>query len=312
MNLQQFRFVRETIRRDFNLTAAAKSLYTSQPGVSKAIMEFEQELGVQIFERHGKRIKGLTKPGHAVAEVVERINHEIDNLKRVSDEYARRDQGRLVIACTHTQARYALPAVIPAFREQFPKVKLALAEGSPTQLADMLLNGQADLAIATESLAQTPGLASVPCYRWQHAVVFTPDHPLAKRYDANGTLTLADLAEFPIVTYDLAFSGRRHIDESFASAGLQPEIVLAAIDADVIKTYVSLGLGIGIIAAMAHDPKQDQGLQCAPAGHLFGQQTARVAVRQGEFLRDYVYTFISMLAPDLKPAEIRALIRPNI
>uniref|UniRef100_UPI00405599D0 LysR substrate-binding domain-containing protein n=1 Tax=Orrella sp. TaxID=1921583 RepID=UPI00405599D0 len=185
-------------------------------------------------------------------------NFKIGETQAVKDEYARRDQGRLVIACTHTQARYALPAVIPAFREQFPKVKLALAEGSPTQLADMLLNGQADLAIATESLAQTPGLASVPCYRWQHAVVFTPDHPLAKRYDANGTLTLADLAEFPIVTYDLAFSGRRHIDESFASAGLQPEIALAAIDADVIKTYVSLGLGIGIIAAMAHDPKQDQ------------------------------------------------------
>jgi len=311
MNLQQFRFVRETIRRNFNLTEAAKSLYTSQPGVSKAIMEFEQELGVQIFERHGKRIKGLTRPGQAVAQVVERINREIENLKKVSDEYAKRDQGSLVIACTHTQARYALPKVIPAFREQFPKVRLALSEGSPTQLADMVLQGQADLAIATESLAQTPGLASVPCYRWQHAIVFKPDHPLAQRYSKSKTLTLADLAEFPIVTYDLGFSGRRNIDEAFGSAGLQPDVVLAAIDADVIKTYVEVGLGIGIIAGIAYDPEQDHTLLSAPAGHLFGQQTSRVAVRQGEFLRDYVYTFISMLAPDLKPEEVRALIRPN-
>jgi LysR family transcriptional regulator, cys regulon transcriptional activator len=311
MNLQQFRFVRETIRRNFNLTEAAKSLFTSQPGVSKAIMEFEQELGVQIFERHGKRIKGLTRPGQAVAQVVERINREIENLKKVSDEYAKRDQGSLVIACTHTQARYALPKVIPAFREQFPKVRLALAEGSPTQLADMVLQGQADLAIATESLAQTPGLASVPCYRWQHAIVFKPGHPLAQLYSKNKTLTLADLVEFPIVTYDLGFSGRRNIDEAFGSAGLQPDVVLAAIDADVIKTYVEVGLGIGIIAGIAYDPQQDHNLLSAPAGHLFGQQTSRVAVRQGEFLRDYVYTFISMLAPDLKPEEVRALIRPN-
>ncbi len=311
MNVQQFRFVRETIRQGFNLTQAAKTLHTSQPGVSKAIMEFEQEIGVQIFERHGKRIKGLTRPGQAVAAVVERINHEIENLKKVSDEYAKQDQGSLVVACTHTQARYALPAIIAGFREQFPKVKLALSEGSPTQLAQMVLEGQADLAIATESLAQTPGLASLPCYRWSHAVVFKPTHPLAKRHASKGTLTLADLAEFPIVTYDLGFSGRRNIDEAFQTAGLSPEIVLAAIDADVIKTYVDVGLGIGIIAGMAHDSKQDRELVCVPVGHLFGEQTARVAVRQGEFLRDYVYTFIAMLAQELKPQEIRALLRPS-
>lgn len=312
MNIQQFRFVRETIRRNFNLTEAAKALYTSQPGVSKAIMEFEQELGVQIFERHGKRIKGLTKPGQAVATVVERINREIENLRKVSDEFAKRDQGSLVIACTHTQARYALPAVIPAFRDKFPKVRLALAEGSPTQLADMVLQGEADLAIATESLAQTAGLASVPCYRWEHAVVCRPDHPLALLWEKHQKITLADLVDYPIVTYDLAFSGRRNIDDAFHSAGLQPDIVLAAIDADVIKTYVGVGLGIGIIAAMAYDPAQDKGLVSIPVGHLFGKQTSRVAVRAGEFLRDYVYTFIGMLAPDLKASEIRALIRPSI
>lgn len=312
MNLQQFRFVRETIRRDFNLTEAAKSLYTSQPGVSKSIMEFEQELGVQIFERHGKRIKGLTRPGQAVAQVIERISREIENLKRVSDEYARRDQGNLVIACTHTQARYTLPPVIAAFRQRFPKVRLALAEGSPTQLADMVLQCQADLAIATESLAQTPGLVSVPCYRWEHAIVFKPDHPLARRAKSAGKVTLAELAESPIVTYDPAFSGRRNIDDAFSSAGLTPDIVLAAIDADVIKTYVHVGLGIGIIAAMAYDPKKDEQLRSLPAGHLFGQQTSRVAVRQGEFLRDYVYTFIEMVAPEMSGAEIRAIIRPRL
>lgn len=312
MNLQQFRFVRETIRRNFNLTEASKALFTSQPGVSKAIMEFEQELGVQIFERHGKRIKGLTKPGQAVAQVVERINREVENLKKVSQEYAKRDQGSLVIACTHTQARYALPQVIPAFRAQFPKVRLALAEGSPTQLAKMVLEGEADLAIATESLAQTPGLASVPCYRWEHAAVCKPDHPLAKHWKKTGSVNLADLAQYPIVTYDFAFSGRRNIDDAFGSAGLQPDIVLAAIDADVIKTYVDVGLGIGIIAAMAYDPLQDKGLVKIPVGHLFGKQTSRVAVRAGEFLRDYVYTFIGMLAPDLKQSEISALLRPKL
>lgn len=312
MNLQQFRFVRETIRRNFNLTEASKALYTSQPGVSKAIMEFEQELGVEIFERHGKRIKGLTKPGQAVAQVVERINREIENLRKVSDEYAKRDQGSLVIACTHTQARYALPAVIPGFRAQFPKVRLALAEGSPTQLADMVLQGEADLAIATESLAQTPGLASVPCYSWEHVVVCRPDHPLAQPTAKKHKATLAELANYPIVTYDRAYSGRGKIDDAFSSAGLQPDIVLAAIDADVIKTYVEVGLGIGIIAGMAYDPKQDRGLVSIPAGHLFGTQTSRVAVRSGEFLRDYVYTFIGMLAPELKSAEIRALLRPKL
>lgn len=308
MNLQQFRFVRETIRRNFNLTEAAKSLYTSQPGVSKAIMEFEQELGVQIFERHGKRIKGLTRPGHAVAEVVERINREIENLRRVSDEYARRDQGSLTIACTHTQARYALPKVIPAFRERFPKVHLALAEGSPTQAADMVLRGEADVAIATESLAQTPGLSSVACYRWEHSVVCKSDHPLLEKYARTGELELGDLTQYPVVTYDLAFSGRRNIDDAFLQAGLTPDIVLAAVDADVIKTYVDVGLGIGIIASMAYDPLQDDHLRSIPAGHLFGQQTTRVAVKSGEFLRDYVYTFIGMMAPDLDESEIRNLL----
>lgn len=300
MNLQQFRFVRETIRCNFNLTEAARSLYTSQPGVSKSIIELEDELGVKIFERHGKRIRGLTKPGAAVAEVVHRIMLEIDNLKKVSDEFARHDEGDLIIACTHAQARYILPRVIPAFRDRFPKVRLALAEGSPPHLASMVLHEQADLAIATETLAEIPGLATLPVYDWEHTIVVRPDHPLAQLTSSQANaVTLQQLAEFPIVTYDHAFSGRTTIDEVFAENKITPDIVLAAIDADVIKTYVDVGLGIGIIAGMAFDPRRDKGLVGLPAGHLFGTHVTRVAVKSGVFQRDYVYTLMEMLSPEL-------------
>ncbi|MFA7623660.1 MAG: LysR substrate-binding domain-containing protein, partial [Pusillimonas sp.] len=247
MNLQQFRFVRETIRRNFNLTEAARTLFTSQPGVSKSIIELEDELGIKIFERHGKRIRGLTKPGAAVAQVVERIMREVDNLKKVSDEFAQRDEGGLVIGCTHAQARYLLPQVIPGFRAQFPKVRVSLAEGNPTTLARMVLHEQADLAIATESLAHTPGLAALPVYEWEHVLVVKPDHPLTGLTSSQArSLSLEQLAQYPIVTYDRQFSGRRTIDEVFAQKGIQPDIVLEAIDADVIKTYVDVGLGVGI------------------------------------------------------------------
>jgi LysR family cys regulon transcriptional activator len=310
MNLQQFRFVRETIRRDFNLTEAARMLYTSQPGVSKAIIEFEDELGIKIFERHGKRIKGLTKPGLAVSHVIDNIMREVDNLKKVSDEFARRDEGGLVIGCTHTQARYLLPRVIPAFRKQFPKVRLSLAEGSPAQLAQMVLHEQADIALATESLALTPGLATLPVYTWQHTVVVRHDHPLAELTStAAKNLTLEQLAAYPIVTYERAFTGRSTIDEVFASKAIHPDIVLEAIDADVIKTYVDVGLGIGIIAGVAYDPRRDTNLIGLPVGHLFGTHTTRVGVKSGVFLRDYVYTLIEMLAPALTREVVAAAVQ---
>ncbi len=309
MNIQQFRFVRETIRRNFNLTEAAKSLYTSQPGVSKSIIELEEELGIQIFERHGKRIKGLTKPGEAVAEVVNRIMSEIDNLKKVSEDFARHDEGDLVVACTHAQARYILPKVIPTFRKKFPKVRVSLAEGSPPALAQMVLHEQADLAIATETLAQTEGLSALPVYDWDHAIVIRPDHPLAELTSPQAkVISLEQIAQYPIITYDHAFSGRRTIDEVFESANVKPDIVLSAIDADIIKTYVDVGLGIGIIAGMAFDPRRDKGLIGIPAGHLFGTHTTRVAVKSNVFLRDYVYTFIEMLSADLtRPVVDKAL-----
>lgn len=300
MNLQQFRFVRETIRQNYNLTEAARALYTSQPGVSKAIIELEDELGIKIFERHGKRLKGLTRPGEAVAQVIDRIMREVDNLRRVSDDFARHDEGALVIACTHAQARYLLPKVIPDFRARFPKVHMSLAEGSPPALAQMVLHEEADIAIATETLSYTPGLVTLPVYSWQHTVVVRPDHPLAdlpaNRADA---LNLKELAKYPIVTYDKAFSGRGAIDEAFSSANLTPDIVLEAIDADVIKTYVDVGLGIGIIAGMAFDPRRDKGLVGLPAGHLFGTHSTRVAVKEGAFMRDYIYVLLEMLNSEL-------------
>jgi len=312
MNLQQLRFVRETIRRQFNLTEAARVLYTSQPGVSKAIIEFEDELGIKIFERHGKRIKGLTRPGVSVAQVIERIMHEIDNLKKVSDEFARHNEGGLTIGCTHAQARYALPHVIPAFKAKFPKVRVSLAEGSPPHLAEMVLHEHADVAIATETLAVTPGLTTLPVYTWEHTVVVRPDHPLTElKSSAARNLSLAQLAQYPIVTYDRAFSGRCTIDEAFAAQAIEPDIVLEAIDADVIKTYVDVGLGIGIIAGMAFDPRRDKGLVGLPVGHLFGTHTTRVALKSGSFLRNYVYVFLEMLAPSLTPAVVREALQAS-
>jgi LysR family cys regulon transcriptional activator len=311
MNLQQFRFVRETIRRNFNLTEAARTLYTSQPGVSKSIIEFEDELGIKIFERHGKRLKGLTKPGVAVAAVIDRIMREVDNLKKVSDEFAQRDEGALVIACTHTQARYLLPKVIPAFRKRFPKVHVSLAEGNPEHLARLVLHEQADLAIATETLADTPGLVALPVYSWEHTLVVPPDHPLTSlTSSAARHLTLEHLAQYPIVTYDRAFSGRRAIDAAFEEAGIVPDIVLEAIDADVVKTYADIGLGIGIIAGMAFDPRRDKSLVGMPAGHLFGQHTTSVAIKRGVFLRDYVYVLLEMLAPELTRDRVSDVIAP--
>lgn len=295
MNLHQLRFVREAVRQNFNLTEAAKALFTSQPGVSKAIIELEEELGVDIFTRHGKRIRGLTEPGRAVLKSVELILQEIDGLKRIGNEFAAHDSGSFTIATTHTQARYSLPKVVQAFTQKFPKVRLSLLQGNPRQVADMVLMGHADLAIATESIANVEGLISLPCYQWEHQVVVPLDHPLLK----SKQLTLEEIAEFPLITYDSAFTGRNKIDHAFTLRNLKPDILLEAIDADVIKTYVELGLGVGIIAGMAFDPERDKNLRAIPVGHLFGTNVSRLALKQGAYLRGYVFTFIELLTPML-------------
>ncbi len=307
MNLHQLRFVREAVRQNYNLTEAAKALFTSQPGVSKAIIELEEELGVDIFTRHGKRIRGLTEPGRAVLKSVELIMQEIDGLKRIGKEFAAHDSGSFTIATTHTQARYSLPKVVQAFTQKYPKVRLSLLQGNPKQIAEMVLKDQADLAIATESIASLDGLISLPCYQWEHVVVVPPDHPLLK----SKSVTLEEIAAFPLITYDAAFAGRNKIDHAFSLRGLKPDILLEAIDADVIKTYVELGMGVGIIAGMAYDAERDKGLRSIPAGHLFGTNVSRVAVKQGAYLRSYVYTFIELLTPTLNRKLIEQVMSGN-
>jgi LysR family cys regulon transcriptional activator len=295
MNLHQFRFVREAVRQNFNLTEAAKALYTSQPGVSKAIIELEEELGIDIFSRHGKRIRGLTEPGKQVLKSVETILQELEGLKRIGKEFAAQDAGSFTIATTHTQARYSLPTVIQVFAQKFPKVRLSLLQGNPKQVAEMVLNGQADLAIATESIAEIDGLITLPCFQWEHMVVVPAEHPLLK----SKSITLEEIAQYPLITYDAAFAGRNRIDQAFTRRALKPDVLLEAIDADVIKTYVELGMGVGIIAGLAFDPVRDVNLRAIPVGHLFGTNISRIALKQGAYLRSYVFTFIEILAPSL-------------
>jgi LysR family transcriptional regulator, cys regulon transcriptional activator len=295
MNLHQFRFVREAVRQNFNLTEAAKALFTSQPGVSKAIIELEDELGVEIFTRRGKRVRSLTEPGRLILASVERILQEVESLRRVGKDYAAQDQGNLTIAATHTQARYSLPGAIAEFKKRFPKVHLSILQGSPTQVAEMVLNDQADLAIATEALADYKDLVSLPCFTWHHSVVVPHDHPLAERR----SLGLDELAQYPLITYEDAFAGRKKINQAFALRGLSPDIVLEAIDADVIKTYVELGLGVGIMADLAFNAERDRNLRAIPVGQLFGGNVTRVALKQGAYLRSYVYTLVELIAPTL-------------
>ncbi len=301
MNFQQLRIVRETVRRDFNLTDVAAALYTSQPGVSKHIKDLEDELGLELFVRRGKRLLGLTPGGKELIDVIERILLDAQNLKRIADQFGSRDTGHLRIATTHTQARYALPEVIKSFKAEFPRVHLALHQGSPREIATMLSNGEADLAIATEALDKLPDVVTFPCYSWHHAVIVPEGHPL----DTGKPLSLEALAEYPIITYQEGFTGRTQIDQAFAEATLTPDIVLSAIDADVIKTYVELGLGIGIIASMAFHPSRDQGLRLLDAQHLFALNVTKIAVRRGHYLRDFSYRFIERLSPRLTEAHVR-------
>ena len=299
MNFQQLRSVREAVRQDFNLTAVANVLNTSQPGVSRQIRELEDELGVEIFVRAGKRLTGLTPPGVTIVPIVERLLLDADNLKRAGDDYSRQDRGTLAIAATHSQARYALPTAVRDFRATHDDVLLHMHQGTPQQVAQMLLSGEADIGVATEALAQYEDLVALPCYRWTHSVVVPPGHILARGVEAGQPLSLRQLASFPIITYEEGYTGRGHIDDAFAREGLAPQIVLTAMDADVIKTYVELGLGVGIVAAIAFDEERDAHLTALDARHLFATNMTRLAVRRGAYLRGYVYDFIETFAPTL-------------
>ena len=308
MNFQQLRYVRETVRQGLNLTAASVALHTSQPGVSKQIRELENELGVEIFVRFGKRITQLTEPGKAVVQVIERILRETENLKRTATEFADQQSGSLTIATTHTQARYALPRAVSEFKQRYPRVRLSILQGSPPAIAAMVTEGLADMAIATETIDHHPGLVALPCYRWHHVVVTPPGHALLELK----TLTLAALAEHPIITYDSAFTGRSTINQAFAAQGLAPNIVLSAIDSDVIKTYVELGLGIGLLNSIAFDEVRDQHLRRIDAGHLFAERTTHLAVAESVYLRGFIYDFIEMFEPTLKRATVDAALKRGI
>ncbi|MEF7612546.1 CysB family HTH-type transcriptional regulator [Aquincola sp. MAHUQ-54] len=301
MNLHQFRFVQEAARRGLNLTETAKALHTSQPGVSKAILELEEELGVDIFTRHGKRLKRITEPGLQVLKSIDAIMREVGNLKRIGEEYSLQDAGTLSIAATHTQARYMLPEPVAALRKRFPKVMVSMHQGTPAEVARMLLDESADIGMATESIHEIDGLVTLPCYEWQHVLVLPPAHPLA----AVERPTLEQLAAEPLVSYQSAFTGRRRIDAAFAQRRLKPNFVLEAIDSDVLKTYVKLGLGIGIVAEMAvRDDPPGGDLVSRPLGYLFGQNISRVAFKRGAYLRNFVYTFAELLSDRLNRALI--------
>lgn len=295
MNFQQLRSVRETVRQGFNLTLVAETLHTSQPGVSRQLKELEDELGIELFERAGRRLLGLTPPGEAVLPIIERLLQEADNLKRAGADFAQTDRGLLTIAATHTQYRYALPMAVRDFRGAHPQVTLHLQQGSPRQVAEAVLSGEADLGVATEALADYPDLVALPGYRWTHVVVVPRAHALA----SGEALTLERLGAYPLVTYEPGYTGRRHIDEAFQKAGVEFEVGLSAMDADVIKTYVELGLGVGVIASVAYDATRDTGLVALDARHLFATNTTRIAVKRGAYLRGYVFDFIRTFAPPL-------------
>ena len=299
MNFQQLRTVRETLRCGFNLTEVAHALHTSQPGVSRQIRELEEELGIELFVRSGKRLTGLTDPGTHVMPIIEGILQGSHNLRAASQEYTAQQSGSLAIAATHTQARYALPTAVQEFRLQFPDVRLHLHQGSPHQVAEMLLSGEAQVGIATEALAEYAELVALPCYRWTHSVIVPPQHPLLA-----APLTLERLARYPLITYGSGFTGRGHIDQAFERQHIAPRIVMSAMDADVIKTYVELGMGVGIVASIAFEAERDTHLRAIDAGALFGINLTRLALRRGTYLRGYVYALIESFAPTLKRSVV--------
>ncbi len=305
MNFQQLRSMRETVRQGFNLTTVSEVLHTSQPGVSRQLKELEDELGVELFIRAGRRFLGLTPPGEVALPIVERMLQDAENLKRVGDDFATRNTGTLTVAATHTQARYALPPAVRDFLDQHPQVTLHLQQGSPRQIAEWVLKGQADLGVATEALTDYPELVTLPCYRWTHVVVVPRAHPLAAAQARGEPLTLAQLARFPLVTYEQGYTGRSHIDEAFQREGLTFDVVLSAMDADVIKTYVDLGIGVGVVASVAFDEERDHHLVAIDAGHLFALNTTRVAVKRRAYLRSFVLDFIQTFAPSLTQEVVR-------
>lgn len=308
MNFQQLRIVRETVRRNFNLTEVANTLFTAQSGVSKHIKDLEDELGVELFVRRGKRLLGLTEPGKELLPIVERILLDTQNIKHLGEQFSQKDKGHLAVATTHTQARYALPPVVTRFKQAFPKVHLELHQSGPKEIVSLLRSGQVDIGIATEALGDEDDLVSFPFYQWHHALIVPDGHLLVAKA---GSIALEDLAEYPLITYHEGYTGRARIDAAFARAGITPDIVMSALDADVIKSYVELGLGVGIVAAMAFHPARDAGLTLLDVKGLFEVNTTRIGLRRGHYLRGYALRFIEYCSPALTEAKLREALFPK-
>lgn len=305
MKLQQLRYLHEVVRQNLNITSAAEALYTSQPGVSKQIQLIEEELGLQIFQRNGKRLTGVTEPGVQILALATKVMRDVDNIKRVGEEYSDVETGTFTIATTHTQARYKLPAAVKAFMSSYPQIKLNIHQGNPSQVSEQVVNGDADIGIATESISHYDSLLCLPCYQWNRCVVVPHGHPLL----SVGTLTLENLASYPLITYDFAFTGGTLVSKTFIDAGLTPNVVLTAIDADVIKTYVTLGLGVGLLANMAYNAERDTNLAVIDVSHLFADSTTYLGIRKDVFLRGYMYGFIELIAPHLNRAAVDKLLK---
>lgn len=295
MKVHQLKYIREVARQNLNVSSASEALHTSQPGVSKQIQLLEEELNLQIFKRNGKRLIGITEPGRAILTIAERVLHEMENIKRVGEEFSREDTGNLVIAATHTQARYRLPAAVKAFMQAYPNVHLSIHQGNPSQVAEQVMRGEADIGLATEAIATYDDLVTLPCYRWNRAVVVPTDHPLVN----NSPLTLEKIAAYPVITYDFAFAGSSMVNRVFEEHGLTLDVALTAIDSDVIKTYVELGLGVGLLAKMAFNPERDRNLVMIDASHLFPESITRLGIRKDSYLRGYQYAFIEIIASHL-------------
>ncbi|HEX5485468.1 MAG TPA: CysB family HTH-type transcriptional regulator [Limnobacter sp.] len=301
MNFQQLRIIRETVRCGFNLTDVATALFTSQPGVSKHIRDLEDELGLEIFVRKGKRLTGLTDPGKELLVLVEKMLADARNIKSLADQFSNRDVGQLTVVTTHTQARYSLPQVVNQFRKKYPKVHLRLHQGSPREIIQMLKEGTADIGIATELLSEESELVSFPYYEWQHVVIAHKDHPLADRTK----LSIAELVEYPLITYQEGFTGRMKIDQLFKKYGLLPDVAISALDADVIKTYVELELGVGVIASMAFDAQKDFDLRTLEISEDLPLNVTSIAVRRGHYLRSFAHEFIALCNPELSERHVK-------
>jgi LysR family cys regulon transcriptional activator len=307
MKIHQLRYVHEVAKQGLNISQAAEVLHTSQPGVSKQIQLLEDELSLQIFLRNGKRLVGVTEPGRIILDLAERVMREMNNIKRVGEEFTQQSTGSLTVATTHTQARYRLPVAVKAFMDRYPDVKLTIHQGNPTQVAEQVESGEADIGIATESISSYEKLICLPCYQWNRCVVVPHGHPLLKETE----ITLEKISRYPLITYDFAFTGSSLVSRVFEGEGLQPNVVLTAIDSDVIKTYVSLGLGIGLLANMAYDKDRDANLAMIDVSHLFPPSTTYLGFRRDAYLRGYAYDFIQLLAPHYDRKAVNAAIKSS-